>query len=251
VEAEVKRRASLLLALLGASLPSTMAVAQPAPDAEAIAKARALNQKAENLFAIAEYDRAIAAFKEAYELAPTPGLLFNIAQAYRLKGPDSCKDAVRFYRNYLIAMPEGPNREQVDTHLAALEPCPEPAVELPHPIPPIVERPVEAPSRWPYVGVIAGGALAVTGGVMFFVADRRFRDLQNGECAARDCPASVWEGDRFLERAGVGLAIGGAAIAITSVVWLATRPSRAAEVKTAIAPWADTSGGGVAIGGRF
>jgi hypothetical protein len=234
------------------SLASSMAFAQPSPDA--IARARALNQRGENLFAIAEYDRAIAAYKEAYELAPTPGLLFNIAQAYRLKGPDSCKDAVRFYRNYSLALPDGANRDQVDKHLAELEPCPEPSVAIVPvvpPAPPPIEQSLSAPSRWPHVTVIGGSALAVTGGILFFLADRRYRALRDGECAAGDCAASVWEGDRQIERAGVGLMITGGAITLAGAIWLATRPSNARTDVTAVAPWMSSSGGGVALGGHF
>ena len=49
------------------------------------------------------HEAAVAAFKEAYVLAPSPGLLFNIAQAYRLAG--NCDDAAWMYRRFLDTNP--------------------------------------------------------------------------------------------------------------------------------------------------
>lgn len=254
---------ALVLLWVAAGAPS-IAVAQPAPDLETIERARALNKKGEDLFAIAEYDRAIAAFKEAYELAPTPGLLFNIAQAYRLKGPESCKSAVRFYRNYLLALPDGPNRAVVDKHLAELEPCPDlPApdrrVDPPppsSPSPPVVtvSRPA-APSRWPpYATIAGGGALATAGAVLYFVADRKYRSLEDGECARHDCPESTWTTYRSMERVGVGLIAVGTAVAVTGIVWAVVRRSPddgGPNPAATWAPWATRSGGGLAVGGTF
>jgi tetratricopeptide (TPR) repeat protein len=48
-----------------------------------------------------EWDDAIAQFKSAYKLFPDPVYLFNIAQAYRLKGTKSCALSAQFYASYL------------------------------------------------------------------------------------------------------------------------------------------------------
>ncbi len=45
------------------------------------------------------FDDAIALYRRAYELAPRPELLFNLAQVYRLKG--ELPAALDFYRKYL------------------------------------------------------------------------------------------------------------------------------------------------------
>src|SRR5262245_62171614 len=58
-------------------------------------------------FNLAEYDLAIAEYKEAYRLSDKPGLLFNIAQAYRLSG--DCPMALRFYENYRRLAPQAEN----------------------------------------------------------------------------------------------------------------------------------------------
>lgn len=52
------------------------------------------------------YDTAITLYKEAYELAPHPVLLFNIGQSYRLAG--NLVQAELFYRRYLEREPDGP-----------------------------------------------------------------------------------------------------------------------------------------------
>src|SRR5689334_3902403 len=68
-----------------------------------------------------EYDRAIVAFKEAYVIAPSPGLLFNIAQAYRLQG--NCDDASLMYRRFLGTNPDPAARAVAEQHLATVERC--------------------------------------------------------------------------------------------------------------------------------
>ncbi len=54
-------------------------------------------------------DEAVASFKRAYELAPAPALLFNIAQAYRA-GHDR-ERAIYYYEAYLREAPTGADRE--------------------------------------------------------------------------------------------------------------------------------------------
>src|SRR3954467_9380238 len=56
---------------------------------------------------LAEFDAAIAEFKQSYELSKAPRLLFNIAQAYRLK--KDYESALYFYSTYLRAEPSPPN----------------------------------------------------------------------------------------------------------------------------------------------
>jgi tetratricopeptide (TPR) repeat protein len=68
-----------------------------------------------------DYQAAIAAFKEAYVLAPSPGLLFNIAQAYRLAG--NCDEAAWMYRRFLDTNPTGPNKALAEQHLASVVKC--------------------------------------------------------------------------------------------------------------------------------
>ena len=64
---------------------------------------------------IADFDAAIDEFKQSYELSKAPRLLFNIAQAYRLK--KDWERALYFYNTYLRNDPKAPNREDVETRI--------------------------------------------------------------------------------------------------------------------------------------
>ena len=59
-------------------------------------EARALYDKAIAHYDLAEYEAAIGEFKQAYELSHEAALLFNIAQAYRLK--KDWAQALHFYK---------------------------------------------------------------------------------------------------------------------------------------------------------
>lgn len=84
-------------------------------------KARELALKGRTHHDAGDYAAAISAFKEAYVLAPSPGLLFNIAQAYRLDG--DCDESAWMYRRYLDTDPRGPQRQLAEAHLSAVEKC--------------------------------------------------------------------------------------------------------------------------------
>ena len=83
------------------------------------AKARELYRRGTQHYRLAEYDQALAAFKDAYREVEDPSLLFNIAQCHRLMGHND--DAVRFYRTYLHELPKAPNRDEVKQLIASLE----------------------------------------------------------------------------------------------------------------------------------
>jgi tetratricopeptide (TPR) repeat protein len=85
------------------------------------AKARALAERGRAFHDAGDYANAIAAFTRAYVMAPSPALLFNLAQAYRLQG--SCDDAALMYQRYLAANPSPEGRALAETHLASVERC--------------------------------------------------------------------------------------------------------------------------------
>jgi tetratricopeptide (TPR) repeat protein len=85
------------------------------------AKARSLAERGRALHDAGDYANAIAAFTQAYVMAPSPALLFNLAQAYRLQG--SCEDAALMYQRYLATDPGPEGRELAETHLASVERC--------------------------------------------------------------------------------------------------------------------------------
>ena len=116
----MKAGAITLAALLAAA--STTAYADNALRPERIPnKARLLADKGRAYHNAGDYNAAVSAFKEAYVLAPSPGLLFNIAQAYRLAG--NCDEAAWMYRRFLDTNPIGTHRQLAENHLAAVERC--------------------------------------------------------------------------------------------------------------------------------
>jgi tetratricopeptide (TPR) repeat protein len=70
-------------------------------------------------YKLGEFDEAITEFKKAYELSNEPVILFNIAQAYRLK--EDYKNALYFYRTYLREEPDASNRADVEKWISELE----------------------------------------------------------------------------------------------------------------------------------
>jgi tetratricopeptide (TPR) repeat protein len=123
---------TLLLALLLASTTVAAQPAKPSPspapgatpnetmtDAQKTAAAKALYDKGINHYNLGEFDQAIDAFKQAYSLSSAPGLLFNIAQAYRLK--KDYENATYFYSTYLRLQPDAPNRGDVEARLREMK----------------------------------------------------------------------------------------------------------------------------------
>jgi tetratricopeptide (TPR) repeat protein len=88
---------------------------------QATVEAKRLAARAQVHYDLGEYTEAISDYREAYRLRPTPGLLFNLGQAYRLMG--DCVSATTMYRNYLRLAPRTPYRKLVRQHLSALESC--------------------------------------------------------------------------------------------------------------------------------
>lgn len=119
---------------------------------EVPAKARALADRGRAFHDAGDYGSAITAFTQAYVIAPSPALLFNLAQAYRLQG--NCDDAALMYRRYLTTNPPPEQRALAESHLAHMERCLHKiALHIP------VEAPVGgaaiAAGRGPIAGVVA------------------------------------------------------------------------------------------------
>src|SRR5262249_34851212 len=75
------------------------------PDKKAdLETAKRLFNQGQVHYSLGEYDQAISEFRAAYQLSSAPGLLFNIAQAYRLKG--DCRQALEVYKHFLRLAPE-------------------------------------------------------------------------------------------------------------------------------------------------
>ncbi|MFH0902950.1 MAG: MYXO-CTERM sorting domain-containing protein, partial [Pseudomonadota bacterium] len=112
--------ARLLAALLGLASALTLA-----PDASAQRRkakedlAREHYQAGITKYDLGQFDEAIGEFQKAFEISNAPGLLFNIAQAYRLK-----KDYGRarfFYQSYLRRQPDAANRQDVEARIKEID----------------------------------------------------------------------------------------------------------------------------------
>lgn len=104
------------------ALAAALATAAPAAaDTPVPSRARELARQGRAYHDARDYAHAIAAFEEAYVLAPSPGLLFDLAQSYRLAG--NCDDAAWMYKRYLDSDPDGDGRALAASHLRAVEQC--------------------------------------------------------------------------------------------------------------------------------
>jgi hypothetical protein len=235
-------------------------------------KARKLAELGREAHQRGDYGRAIVAFKEAYVLAPRPGLLFNLAQAYRLQG--NCDDAALMYRRYIAAArPWGEERAIAEGHLATVVRCVQkrnlnlPAdptlanMSMPLPGGPdslfVTKQAPERSSggkalRATGLTVTIGGGVALAAATYFGV--RAYRD--SGEAERRYAEGASWQeiepihqrGERA-ERTAKWLGIGGGigAAAGVTLYLLGRRAEHASPVT--VAP---TSGGArVALGWSF
>ncbi|HEX6835124.1 MAG TPA: hypothetical protein VF334_01055 [Polyangia bacterium] len=117
---------------------------------------------------LAEFDAAIVEFKQSYELSKAPRLLFNIAQAYRLK--KDYESALYFYNTYLRADPNPPNFDDVDAKIGEMKRALDDqrkaaAASKPKPMPPPVAPPPPVDRRPSKRALKIGGAAVTAIGV--------------------------------------------------------------------------------------
>jgi tetratricopeptide (TPR) repeat protein len=109
------------LAVAGTALPSAPAQAQPSERQRRDQKkaARGHYERGRAHHERHEYEQAIREYLLAYELQPSPGLLFNIAQAYLLSGDR--EKALEHYQAYLREEPEGDVADLARQRIEAIE----------------------------------------------------------------------------------------------------------------------------------
>jgi tetratricopeptide (TPR) repeat protein len=218
-------------------------------------KARQLVEKGRAAHDAGDYSAAVAAFKEAYVLAPSPGLLFNIAQAYRLAG--NCDESAWMYRRFLDTDPIGEHRALAETHLATVERCgsgglsvavPEPKQDpAPVPMPDVkltttYERD-ERGAKYKRIGIgtaLGGGALLA--GAAYFAVDAFDAQSTVAETYRR---GGKWEDIKDVDARGkrsaaIGTALGiggGLAVATGAVLFAVGRHYEHAQ-RIAVTPTA-------------
>ncbi len=102
-----------------APAPAPPPTGSDAPTADKKAEAKALYEQGLSHYNLGEFDEAIKAFRAAYAIEPAPGLLFNIAQSFRLK--KDYEQATYFYQTYLRLKPDAPNRPDVEARLQEMQ----------------------------------------------------------------------------------------------------------------------------------
>jgi tetratricopeptide (TPR) repeat protein len=260
------RTTALTLAMLGAVFGGfdVAALAAPETSPEALAKARELSGQGRVLHDRGEYSRAVDAFQAAYVLAPSPAILFNLGQAYRLKG--DCDNAVLMYRAFLRSRPEEQLQQIAQTHLTSVERCASPSMLGTAPrgagaTSAGAGRATSAPlpgaggEREPGRGLRRGGVItAIGGGVLFGMAGYfayRAADASD-EVEERYGRGVKWReledldarGDRDSKLA-TGLAItGGVAVITGSVLYLVGRRQGERAERRPMMSLAPTRGGG-------
>jgi len=180
-------------------LLTTPAFAQPTADDRA--RAKTLFDDGSSEYRAEHYDRAIDLFQQAYQLSHAPGLLFNIAQAYRLKG--DCAHALEYYQRSLAEDVTADNRAEMQERVTEMQACVPPA-PVPPPTPAIVTPPViathaavEPPPRAhrryaPLVTTAAGAAVALTGAILYWRARVKFDEVEP-TCPCPEGSFSGWE----------------------------------------------------------
>lgn len=237
------------VALALAAAPAAASADEPVPE-----KARALAERGRQLHDKGDYANAIAAFKEAYVIAPSTALLFNLAQAYRLQG--NCADASLMYRRFLAERPSPEGRALAEGHLATVERCTAKANlglssgtaigfvgSDPHPASPAQVLADTAPTSRATWVVRAGAATTIAGTLGASVAvyyglraRSASRDVEDGFARGMTWPAlrPIHERGERAERNATIFAIGGG-VAIAGGVAMFVL-GRRAENRAAVAP---------------
>lgn len=222
------------LGLLALALASVPAFADSVPN-----RARDLAERGRAAHDAKDYTTAIVSFTEAYALAPAPGLLFNLAQAYRLRG--NCDDAALMYRRFLATNPPDDARLLAEAHLSTVERClaaklAPPDVKLarmPGPIPigkreTLAVKHDAAPTSGRRTGETVGLGLAIGGGAALLIAGYYGYESHQAETEVerRYAAGEKWkaledraaEGEHAGNVAKVSLGLGAAAVAAGAAV---------------------------------
>ena len=236
---------------------------------------------------LTNYQEAIDHFKKAYELTKAPALLFNIAQAYRLKKDYSI--AKTFYQNYVREQSNvnsnDPNIKEAENFIQEMEkqmqatggtltPVNPPPVEPPpvkpngnasseHKVtstPPIVEpAPPEPdePSRPGRTMKLAGLGLGIggviLGGVSAFYAFKTedYEDETSMMCTDQTCLKDREGTGKLYQGLAWGLGAAGVAAIGTGVVLYYLGSSKEAASSTAMTIAPTLGGGAFVLSGRF
>ena len=216
-----------------------LAVLVAATGVAAAEDAEALYQEGQAAYDAKNYDAALSAWKKSYELSKLPALLFNIAQAHRLRG--DCADAIARYKEFIAADPRSSERGDAEGFIKDLDPtCPKPIVTpVKRPATDTVV-PVGNSGRGKRVaGYVVGGAgiAIVVVGAVFGTQARSIADEVKTDCAdgcsfdaikAKDADGRAAERNQY-----IAYGVGGAAVVTGGILyWLGARDREAGVTVT-------------------
>src|SRR5262245_15729101 len=114
-------RLQILVVVMAVGAAHGAAAAPAAHDGEspAVMQARKHFKTGEEAFKAGDFERARREFEAGYALVPRPGFLLNMAHAERRLG--HLRNARSLYEKYLLADPEGKQRDEVMGFIAMLD----------------------------------------------------------------------------------------------------------------------------------
>lgn len=257
---DARRTRQLLVAAVAISLAAGPAAAQP-PASQATVNTQVAQKHYElgdKLYTVGNYRQALVEFEKAYELAPRPELLFNLARCHEVLG--DLERAVATYQGYLDKKPDARNRDTVKARIKNLQQriaARPPARSQSAQSQQATAATEPPPSRWKRTAgwITAGvGAAALVTGVVFGglaqgksdAFDDNLTTLNYNELDAIDA-----DGQRFETIQIVTLAVGGAALAAGGglLLWdLLTREGGGQRRQALLTPY--TTGRGAGLVGR-
>lgn len=226
-------------------------------------KARTLAERGRLMHASGNYAAAVDAFKEAYVISPSAGLLFNLAQSYRLMG--DCENASIMYHRYLASDPPDEGKAIAEANLGLVERCVSDHIPLPPPPAPKPEAVTAAQQvtatptddeptsgrlqKNVGIGFAAAGIVALGGSLFFELrAASAASDVSNAYAnggAAKDIAATDQRGRDSARDAQLLLA--GGSLALVGGVALYYLGYRAEHARPALAVVPASGGGHVSM----
>lgn len=161
---------ALVLAALALLSVSTRAGADEPGEAEQ------LYNQGQAAFDAKRYGDALAAWQKSYDLSHEPGLLFNLAQAYRLRGQKGdCAHAAVAYRKFIAQEPMSSRRSIAERFATDSESCAAAETPTTTTAPDVTSSDAGASGRSPSgrgkqiagIAIVGGGALLVATGFYF------------------------------------------------------------------------------------
>jgi hypothetical protein len=146
-------------------------------------------------YTLGDYEEAVKLYRAGYELTGDPAFLFNIAQSYRMMG--DCRNAIFFYKRFLLVQPKAENRDEVEERVKDLEENCKQQAE-------IASKPPEgvAPGQTGTTGK-GTGQTGTTGGDTD-TGDTDTGDLDGGDLDGGDTDVALGGGDGFDDGGDLG-----------------------------------------------